>query len=160
MDKEQRRNSIHEISGYAPFKGKSPELTQKLYSRLEKGEIQAITQYHEAYQIKQPDSNLIDTLQNIPWEGNILIFVGATIAGKGLQSLIVSLPFIINQHPDTHLVIVGSGASREFFELLLLRPVDYLLIALAVLIWAGVLLFIWRQSIFEQWLGIEDAAKP
>ena len=44
--------------------------------------------------------------------------MGAAISGKGLQTLIVSLPFILKQHPDTHLVVVGSGASRELFEAL------------------------------------------
>jgi glycosyltransferase involved in cell wall biosynthesis len=54
----------------------------------------------------------------IPWDRNILVYVGAIISGKGLQTLIVSLPFVLKKHPDTHLIIVGSGASRELFEAL------------------------------------------
>jgi len=118
VEKQERKQSIENIYEYAPFKGKSPELSQELFSRLDNGEINGVTEYREAYQIKQPDSNLIDKLQKIPWSSNILIFVGATIAGKGLQTLIVSLPHILKQHPDTHLVVVGSGASRELFEAL------------------------------------------
>jgi glycosyltransferase involved in cell wall biosynthesis len=118
VEKQERIQSIEKIHEYAPFRGKSPELSQELFSRLDRGETNAVTEYREAYQIKQPDSNLIDKLQKIPWSGNILIFVGATIAGKGLQTLIVSLPHILKQHPDTHLVVVGSGASRELFEAL------------------------------------------
>ena len=85
---------------------------------MDKGEIQAITEFRKAYQIKQPDSNLIEKLEKIPWDSNILIYVGATIAGKGLQTLIVALPFILKQNPNTHLVLVGSGVSRELFEAL------------------------------------------
>lgn len=118
VNKKQRKKSIENIYNYAPFGGKSPKLLQELYSRLDKGDIHSIADYREAYQIKQPDSNLIDKLEIIPWESNILLFVGATIAGKGLQTLIVALPFILKQNPNTHLVIVGSGVSREIFEAL------------------------------------------
>ncbi|MHA2101405.1 MAG: glycosyltransferase family 4 protein [Candidatus Kariarchaeaceae archaeon] len=115
---KQRKKSIENIYSYAPFGGKFPKLTEELYSRLDKGDIYSISDYREAYQIKQPDSNLIDKLEKIPWESNILLFVGATIAGKGLQTLIVALPFILKQNPDSHLVFVGSGVSREIFEAL------------------------------------------
>ena len=118
VEKKQREKSIEKIHKYAPFGGKSPELLQELHSRLDKGEIQAITDFRKAYQIKQPDSNLIEKLEKIPWDSNILIYVGATIAGKGLQTLIVALPFILKQNPNTHLVLVGSGVSRELFEAL------------------------------------------
>jgi glycosyltransferase involved in cell wall biosynthesis len=118
VSKEQRKKSIENIHSYEPFAGKSSELTKELYSRLEKGDINSITDYREKYQIKQPDSNLIEKLEKVPWESNILLFVGATIAGKGLQTLIVALPFILNQNPDTHLLFVGSGVSREIFEAL------------------------------------------
>jgi len=118
VEKQQRKKSIEEIYKYAPFGGKSPELLQELYSRLDKGEIKAITDYRKAYQVKQPDSNLIEKLEKIPWDSNILLFVGATIAGKGLQTLIVALPFILKQNPNTHLVLIGSGVSRELFEAL------------------------------------------
>jgi glycosyltransferase involved in cell wall biosynthesis len=45
-----------------------------------------------------------------------VLFVGALTVGKGLQSLITALPAILSRHPDTHLVIVGSGAYREVLE--------------------------------------------
>lgn len=118
VEKKQRKQSIENIQIHAPFRGKPPELTQELFSRLERGELEAVTAYREAYQVKQPDSDLIEKLERIPWDKNILIYVGASIAGKGLQTLIVSLPFILRRHPDTHLILVGSGASREMFEAL------------------------------------------
>jgi len=115
---QQRKQSIEKIYHNTPFNGKSPELSRELYSRLDEGEINAVNDYQKAYQIKQPDSNLIDKLKKIPWESKILLFVGATIVGKGLQTIIVALPFILKKHPDTHLVVVGSGVSRELFEAL------------------------------------------
>jgi cation-transporting ATPase E len=54
-------------------------------------------------------------------------------------------------------LIVLLPVSRDFFELALLRPLDYALIALAVVVWAAALRFIWRRRLFEWWLGIEDA---
>ena len=83
---------------------------------MDEGDINSVTDYRESYQMKKPDSNLIEKLEKIPWDSNILLFVGATIGGKGLQTLIVALPFILKQNPDTHLLIVGSGVSREIFE--------------------------------------------
>lgn len=118
VNPSRRNHSIEKIYAFAPFTGKPPELTQELYSRLDTGDIQAITDYREAYPIKQPDSNLINKLQNISWQDNILVFVGATIVGKGLQAIIVALPFILKQFPNTHFIIIGSGASRELFEAL------------------------------------------
>jgi cation-transporting ATPase E len=55
-------------------------------------------------------------------------------------------------------VIVLLPAARDFFELVLLRPLDYALIALAVVAWALTLRFIWRRELFEWWLGIKDAS--
>jgi len=118
VEKQHRMESIEKIYEHAPFSGKSPELTQELHYRLNKGDVNAVTGYRKAYEIKQPDSDLISKLQKIPWDSNILMFVGAAIAGKGLQTLIVALPHILKFHPDTHLVLVGSGASRELFEAL------------------------------------------
>ncbi len=118
VKRKHRMQSIETIYGFAPFAGKSPELTQELYTRLDAGDIQAITDYREVYQIKQPDSNLIEKLKKVSWKDNILVFVGATIVGKGLQAIIVALPFILKQFPNTHFVIIGSGVSRELFEAL------------------------------------------
>jgi len=54
-------------------------------------------------------------------------------------------------------LIVLLPVPRDFFELALLRPADYALIALTVVVWAVGLRFVWRRRLFEWWLGIEDA---
>ncbi len=53
-------------------------------------------------------------------------------------------------------VIMLAPFLREFFELTLLRPIDYALIGVAVVAWAWGLRFIWRRRLFEWWLGIDD----
>jgi cation-transporting ATPase E len=53
--------------------------------------------------------------------------------------------------------IVLLPVPRDFFELVLLRPLDYALITLTVVAWAVTLRFIWRRELFEWWLGIKDA---
>jgi glycosyltransferase involved in cell wall biosynthesis len=57
-------------------------------------------------------------LKRIPWEQDILLFVGALTVGKGLQALIGALPEVLRSRPETHLLIVGSGAYREVLEAL------------------------------------------
>lgn len=116
VEKRDRRQSIEKVYRHAPFTGKSPHLSLDLYARLDNGDVDSVSEYGNAYPLKEPDRNLADKLQQIPWQSNILVFVGATIVGKGLQAVITALPFILKRHPDTHLVIIGSGVSREIFE--------------------------------------------
>jgi hypothetical protein len=53
------------------------------------------------------------------------------------------------------IVVVAVKLLRDFFELVLLRPVDYLVLGLAVVLWALVLRFVWRAHLFERFLGLE-----
>jgi hypothetical protein len=55
-----------------------------------------------------------------------------------------------------YVVITLVPSLREFFELTLLRAIDYLCIGLAVAVWAVALRLVWRRRLFEWWLGIED----
>jgi cation-transporting ATPase E len=55
-----------------------------------------------------------------------------------------------------YVVITLVPALREFFELTLLRTIDYLFIGLSVAVWAVALRLVWRRRLFEWWLGIED----
>ena len=98
--------------------GKEPLQTTELHSRLADGDLQATRDYWDAYDHSRPDADLNDHLRRIPWDRNILLFVGALTVGKGLQSLITALPAIRSAAPDTHLVIVGAGAYREVLEAL------------------------------------------
>ncbi len=117
--KEDRQASIdqlvNELAG-APQGGKTSSLTEALYGRLELEGVQPTRGYWEAYNHSLPDADLITKLADIPWDKNIMLFVGALTYGKGLQSVIAALPAILNKEPDTHLVIVGSGAYREVLE--------------------------------------------
>jgi cation-transporting ATPase E len=45
--------------------------------------------------------------------------------------------------------------TRDFFELALLRPADYALLALTVFVWAMSLRCIWRHRLFERWLDFD-----
>ena len=53
------------------------------------------------------------------------------------------------------IVVVAVKPLRDFFELVLLRPVDYLVLGLAVVLWALVLRFVWHAHLFERFLGLE-----
>ncbi len=114
--KNKREESISGLIDTDGRGGKRPELTNELYGRLQNLDIMATKDYRDKYVHALPDEDLNDQLQQIPWNNNILLFVGALTAGKGLQSLITAMPFILLRHPDTHLTIVGEGAYREVLE--------------------------------------------
>ncbi|MBK8034181.1 MAG: HAD-IC family P-type ATPase [Chloroflexi bacterium] len=48
--------------------------------------------------------------------------------------------------------------ARRFFELIVLKPTDYLIIGLAVLTWALILRQAWRHDWFERFLGLGRAS--
>ena len=73
--------------------------------RVEKGDI------------NKPDANLAVKLQQIPWRnGKIIVFLGALISAKGIHSLITAFASIVQKHPGTHLLIIGSGFFRSPLE--------------------------------------------
>lgn len=114
----ERYQSIGQLLKKDAKGGKRPELTQQLYQRLENSEIDAVRNYWDSYNHALPDENLNQKLQEIPWDQKILLFVGALTVGKGLYSLLTALPSVLTEHPEVHLVIVGSGAYREVLEAL------------------------------------------
>jgi len=116
--KHERARNIQALIDMHGKGGKTPELTRQLHLRLENMDINATQDYWSKYDHSLPDADLNGHLREIPWDENILLFVGALTAGKGLQGLITSLPAILSRHPETHLVIVGAGAYREVLEAL------------------------------------------
>jgi len=118
VERAKRRESIQRLIATEGGGGKTPAQTRELHERLEAGDIETVRDYNAAYKHSLPDEDLNEHLNRIPWEQNILIFVGALTVGKGLQSLITVLPKILHAHPQTHLVIVGSGSYREALEAL------------------------------------------
>ncbi len=114
----KRKEAIAQLQATRGGGGKKPTQIEELHQRLESEGIKATRAYWDAYNHKLPDDDLNEHLQRIPWQNKILLFVGALTVGKGLQSLLVALPEILQSHPDTHLVIVGAGAYREVLEAL------------------------------------------
>jgi cation-transporting ATPase E len=51
--------------------------------------------------------------------------------------------------------ILAVPSLRAFFELVLLRPMDYVVIAAAVAAWALLLRLVWRARVFERLLALE-----
>jgi len=68
VKKNTRNNTIKKIFEQGPFDGKPAELTNVLYSQLNKGQWEAITSFRKSYQNKYPDRNILDQLTGIPWE--------------------------------------------------------------------------------------------
>nr|NIN65998.1 haloacid dehalogenase [Anaerolineae bacterium]NIN96169.1 haloacid dehalogenase [Anaerolineae bacterium]NIQ78001.1 haloacid dehalogenase [Anaerolineae bacterium] len=55
-------------------------------------------------------------------------------------------------------VVLAVPPLRFFFELSLLRPLDYVVIAIVVAVWALLLRFIWRTWRFELALDSKEAS--
>ncbi len=112
--KHEREGNIRDLIQTDGKGGKPPELSKELCERLQRLDIMAAKDYWDKYDHALPDEDLNTHVQQIPWNDRILLFVGALTAGKGLQSVITALPFILFRSPKTHLIIVGAGAYRDF----------------------------------------------
>ena len=96
--------------------GKSPEAVSMLHKELGKTNYQSILSNGETYVQNNLDKNIDEKLQSLNLAQPIILFVGALTVGKGLQSLICSLPDIYKTHPGAQLVIIGAGSFREILE--------------------------------------------
>ncbi|MFH1132383.1 MAG: glycosyltransferase family 4 protein [Pseudomonadota bacterium] len=96
--------------------GKTPAQKNELRMALDSGNISAMRAYWNAYDHELPDEDLPQTLDRIPMDDDLVLFVGAMTYGKGVQSLIAAMPAILAQRPKTHLILVGSGTYREVIE--------------------------------------------
>lgn len=118
VERLEREQSIQQLIATNGGGGKPPALTKELHNLLQNGDIHITRKYWDRYNHSLPDADLNEHLRRIPWNQNILLFVGALTVGKGIQSLIMALPSVLKKHPETHVVIVGAGAYREVLEAL------------------------------------------
>ncbi len=113
--RDERRTSLAHLAG--SYGGKTKAQRTELTQLLDGDAFDAVTQYMDAYDHGAPDAELFERLDALDWDnGKFLLFVGALTAGKGLQGLLAALPAVLKEHPDTHLLVVGSGAYREVLE--------------------------------------------
>lgn len=97
--------------------GQSAELVAHLHRDMSRADLHELIARTGAYAGKAPDAYVEDRLLRIDWPNeNVLLFVGRLIAAKGPQAVIAALPLILEQRPDTRLVIVGHGPLREALE--------------------------------------------
>jgi len=117
LPRAERAASIAALVAAAPSGGRPPALRVELARRLAAKDFDVFTDQRSAYRREHPDADAAGHLAKIPFTtGKIMLFVGALTVGKGLQSLLAAMPAILAKEPDTHLVIVGSGAFREVLE--------------------------------------------
>ncbi|MEM7425732.1 MAG: glycosyltransferase family 4 protein [Pseudomonadota bacterium] len=117
VSRDHRRQTVSAFPA-SRAAGKTAEQTTELHHLLREDGISVTREFWHAYDHEVPDADVEAKLSAIPWGKNILLYVGALTAGKGVQSLIAAMPAILAREPDTHLVIVGSGAYREVLEAL------------------------------------------
>ncbi len=112
----ERQQSLDALIGLSLGGGKTEALTRELESRLDQGEIKAVTEYRNSYVQKLADESISEKLGKLDLDSPVLLFVGALTAGKGLQGLLCALSTALRKNPDIQLVIVGAGAYREALE--------------------------------------------
>lgn len=125
-NKNERKQNINQMIDLLSTmdKGKSPDqseqLIQEYSSEINLDVIVKKIKKYSHYTAKLPDSNIKEKFQLIDWKNeNTILFVGRLIASKGLQSIIASLPDILEKSPNTRLIVVGHGPQREVIEILL-----------------------------------------
>lgn len=64
-------------------------------------------------------SNTIRQLLNIPFKSPLVGVVGRMDTAKGHHVFLKAIPFIVNELPETHFVIIGEGPLRSWLEQLI-----------------------------------------
>lgn len=67
---------------------------------------------------KMPEPDLYEFLERNK-ENKIILFAGKYLWTKGPAALIIAMPFIWKEFPETALLLIGFGASRGFLEKLI-----------------------------------------
>ncbi|MBC8402207.1 MAG: glycosyltransferase [Candidatus Marinimicrobia bacterium] len=126
VDRQERTEQINElcISLTDTERGKKPEqssaLCEVLFNTISKPELLGLIKTNSKYNGKLTDFNVERRLTGLDWQqAQVILFVGRLIAGKGIHSIIATLPYIFEKFPKACLIIVGHGPLREPLEALL-----------------------------------------
>lgn len=118
ISRSERKKTVQSLLNAAEnlCLGKSIDQSDELINQVKEKGIQATVGQSNRYKNDYPDQEFCQKMNQIPLDANLLLFVGSLTVGKGLQTLLVALPKVLEAHPNTHLLIVGSGAYREVLE--------------------------------------------
>ena len=98
----------------------------------------------------------------------LLVFTGLALVvfiQPPLRSLAVVRPYTADRRPAYLALALAAGfivvdlvpVLRGFFALEPLRPVEWLVVALAFLVWLALILPVWRFRVVERFLGADGA---
>lgn len=121
-DRPARIGRLREVLAGAN-RGKRREQSEQMLARLSASmtvkEMRELFLESAHYNGKLPDEDLEEKLGTIDWMVNpTLLFTGRIISMKGIQTVIVALPLILERVPDMRLIVVGHGPMREPMEAL------------------------------------------
>jgi len=105
-------------------RGKRAELSSTMRHRLgdtmDQEMLRKVLSQASDYTAKHTDVDCEAKLGAVDWEREkILLFVGRLIVSKGIQCVVSALPSILEQEPNTRLLVVGHGPLREPIEAML-----------------------------------------
>ncbi len=116
VPRSERVASVQPLLDLPATSGRGPENQQQLEQELRLESLGTLSTDHGTYDPAVPDRDLADKLQRVSWDDPVALYVGALTSGKGIQSLLAALPWLIKDQPQASLLIVGSGAYREVLE--------------------------------------------
>jgi len=104
--------------------GPSKEIYDENYEKIKKiediEEIKKIVdRSEEGIEYRDIDSDLMSKLTEKLKDKNNILYIGKLIISKGVQILLMSLPYIFQKNPNVSITIVGYGKFRPTLEILL-----------------------------------------
>jgi len=95
----------------------SDQFEKELFPQINQSQLIKLIEKNLDYNLKKTDKDLESRLRSINWNTDeIILFVGRIIASKGIHSIIVALPKILEAYPNLKLIVVGHGPLREPLE--------------------------------------------
>jgi glycosyltransferase involved in cell wall biosynthesis len=109
--------------------GRGPEQRERveaLVADVARGElepaalVEALAVLHGTYEERHVECTAAERIEALdPANARLLVYVGKLIPQKGVHLLLATLPQLLEQHDDVHLVIAGFGPLRDGLEAML-----------------------------------------
>jgi len=111
----EEKNLFCSVDNVISLSKHTTEILQKIY-KVEKQKITIIYNGLEDTVQKELDRELICRKYNIPIEAPVIIFAGRLDPAKGLTYFIQASKIVLDQFPNNHVIIAGSGDYDTYMK--------------------------------------------
>ena len=82
-----------------------------------RGLVDGLRELHGTYEERQVERTADEAVRGLRVDDRALVvFVGKLIPQKGVQLILAALPYVLDVHPDAHVVVAGFGPLRDGLE--------------------------------------------